>query len=164
MPLNRYMLDTTEFNAVAKGGIALSTYAGLRVFATHVQLDELKNTANEQRRAQLISTFEEIDPETLPTETAVWDISTWDEARWSADDGLFDGMLTRLIELDGRDRGENQRRDILIAETAIKNGLILLSGDFNLRTVTTEFGGRAVQPAELTAVRHADNPAGSPDR
>jgi hypothetical protein len=90
--------------------------------------------------------FEEIGPETLPTETALWDISKWDEAKWSADDGLFDRMLTRLIELDGRDRGENQRRDILIAETAIKNGLILFSGDQNLRMVTTEFSGRAVQP------------------
>jgi hypothetical protein len=140
------MLDTTEFNAVAKGVIALSTYAGLRVFATHVQLDELKNDPNEQRRAQLISTFEEIGPETLPTETALWVISKWDEAKWPADDGLFDRRLTRLIELDGRDRGENQRRDILIAETATKNGLILLSGDYKLRTVTTEFGGRAVEP------------------
>ena len=118
MPSDCYMLDTTEFNAVAKGVIPLSTYAGFRVFATHVQLDELKNTQNEQKRAQLISSFEGIGPETLPTETALWAISKWNEAKWSADDGLFDRMLTRLIELDGRDRGENQRRDILIAETA----------------------------------------------
>jgi hypothetical protein len=54
MPSDRYMLDTTEFNAVAKEDIALSTYAGLRVFATHVQLDELKNDPDEQRRAKLI--------------------------------------------------------------------------------------------------------------
>jgi hypothetical protein len=146
MPSDRYMLDTTEFNAVAKGVIPLPTYTGFRVFATHVQLDELNNDPDDQRRAQLISTFEEIGPEKLPTETALWDISKWDEAKYSADDGLFDRMLTRLIELDGRDRGENQRRDILIAETAIKNGLIFLSGDYKLRTVTTEFGGRAVQP------------------
>ena len=115
---DRYMLDTTEFNAVAKGVIPLSTYAGFRVFATHVQLDELNNDPNDQRRPQLISTFEEIGPQTLPTETALWDISKWDEAKYSADDGLFDRMLTRLIELDGRDRGENQRRDILIAGAA----------------------------------------------
>ena len=95
MPSERYMLDTTEFNAVAKGVISLSTYAGFRVFATHVQLDELNNDPNDQRRAQLISTFEEIAPETLPTETALWDISKWDEAKWSAEDGLFDRMLTR---------------------------------------------------------------------
>jgi hypothetical protein len=146
MPAACYMLDTTEFNAVAKGAIALSTYARFRVFATHVQLDELKNDPDDQRRARLISTFHRIDPETLPTESAQWDISKWDQAKWPADDGLFDRMLTRLIELDRRDRGDNQRRDILIAETAIKNGLTLLSNDGHLRMVTTEFGGHAVQP------------------
>jgi hypothetical protein len=99
-----YMLDTTEFNALVNGDVA------------------------------------------LPTETALRDISKWDEAKWTAEDELFDGMLTRLIELDGKDRGDNQRRDILIAETATKNGLILLSADRNLRMVTTEFGGRAMQP------------------
>ncbi len=124
MHSDRYMLDTTEFGAVAKRVYPLSTYAGHRVFAPRVKLAELNNDPNDQRRAQLISTFEEIGPQTLPTETALWDISKWDEAKYSADDGLFDRMLTRLIELDGRDRGENQRRDILMAETATKNGLI----------------------------------------
>jgi hypothetical protein len=38
----------------------------------------------------------------------------------------------------------NQLCDILIAETAIRNQLILVSGDANLRTVTIEFGGRAI--------------------
>jgi hypothetical protein len=58
-----YMLDTTEFNALVNGDVALSTYAHLRVFATHVQLDELKNTPNGQRRSHLIFAFEEISPE-----------------------------------------------------------------------------------------------------
>lgn len=141
-----FMLDTTEFNAVAKGRIAISAYAGLRLFATHVQLDELRSTGCERARDRLVATFEEIGPEKIPTETAFWNVSKWDEAKWSADDGLFKRMLGRLIALDGRDRGDNQRRDILIAETAIKNELTLLSGDEKLRTVTTEFGGQAIAP------------------
>ena len=58
-------------------------------------------------------------------------------------------MLTRLIELGIKKTvaTTSGAGDILIAETAIKNGLILLpSGDSRLRTVTTEFGGRAEQP------------------
>jgi hypothetical protein len=50
---DRYMLDTTEFNAVVNGDIALSTYVGFRVFATHVQLDELKKNS---QRAEALST------------------------------------------------------------------------------------------------------------
>lgn len=140
------MLDTTEFNAIAKGQVALSAYAGIRLFATHVQLDELNNTSGEQLRAGLRAAFEEVAPENLPTESAVWDVSTWDQAKWSAEDGIFEKMLSRLEKLDGRKRHPNQLRDILIAETAIKNGLTLVSGDRKLRTVTTEFGGRAIEP------------------
>ena len=78
------MLDTTEFNAVAKGQVALSAYAGRRLFATHVQLDELDNTACKESRARLREAFEKIAAECLPTESAVWDVSKWDQAKWSA--------------------------------------------------------------------------------
>jgi len=141
-----YMLDTTEFNAVAKGQVAPSAYAGISLFATHVQLDELNNTPCEHTRAQLLAALEAIGPENRPTESAVYDISRWDEAKHSAEDELFEKMLARLIELDGKDRGQNQRRDALIAETAIKNGLTLVSADQNLRTVMQEFGGKIAMP------------------
>ena len=144
-PAAGLMFDTTEFNAVAKGQVAVSAYAGRRLFATHAQLDELENTASEQVRAQLRTAFEEIAAENLPTESMVWDVSKWDAAKWPADDGIFERMFARLQDLDGRTRQPNQFRDILIAETAIKNGLTLVSGDRNLRRVTTEFGGCAIE-------------------
>jgi len=139
------MLDTTEFNAVAKGQVSVSAYAGRRLFATHAQLDELDNTASEQLRAQLRAAFEEIAAENLPTESAVWDVSKSDQAKWPAEDGIFERMLARLQELDRRTRQPNQILDILLAETAIKNELTLVSGDRNLRCVTKEFGGRAIE-------------------
>ena len=56
-------------------------------------------------------------------------------------------MLARLRELDLKSKsGPNQGRDIVIAETAIKNGATLLSGDFNLRQVVAESGGDAIDP------------------
>jgi hypothetical protein len=60
-----------------------------------------------------------------------------------------------LASLEARDKTSAKRRlnrlcDILIAETAIKNGLILVSGDANLRAVTIEFGGRAIERAQLS--------------
>jgi predicted nucleic acid-binding protein len=58
-------------------------------------------------------------------------------------------MRTRLVALDeaGKARKKspmNQARDILIAGTAIRNKLTLVSGDSNLQRVTIEFGGRAI--------------------
>jgi predicted nuclease of predicted toxin-antitoxin system len=144
-----YMLDTTEFNAVAERRLPLSAIAGRRLFATHVQLDEIKNTPCDQIRAHLHAAVEEISAERLPTESAVWDVSRWDQAKWSTKDSAFDEMRTRLEALDkaGKTRKKspmNQARDILIAETAIRNKLTLVSGDSNLRRVTIEFGGHAI--------------------
>src|SRR5436309_2590165 len=87
--MDGYMLDTTEFNAVAKEVIPLSTYAGMRVFATHVRLNELKNTVCERVRTQLVEKFEAIGPEKLPTESSLWDDSDWGQ-KWSVDDKLFE--------------------------------------------------------------------------
>src|SRR5215467_9983120 len=88
-----FMLDTTEFNAVAKGYVDVSAYAGMRLFATHVQLDEISNTRSEERRAQFLAVFNEIAPERLLTESGVWGVSRYNEFKWSARDGLFKRML-----------------------------------------------------------------------
>jgi hypothetical protein len=74
----------------------------------------------------------------------VWDVSKWDQCK-SGDGKLFGRMIERLRELDPtRKKSANQQRDILIAETAIKLGAILISGDENLRQVVAEFGGYAI--------------------
>jgi hypothetical protein len=145
------MLDTTEFNAVAKGQVTIFAYSGRKLFATHVQLDEIDQTRDPQSRAQLRAAFDEIAAERMPTESAVWDVSKYDEAKYSAVDGLFERMLARLKELDPKKRHPNQHRDILVAETAIKKGLILVTGDRNLQTVVAEFGGHAIARPNLTA-------------
>jgi hypothetical protein len=146
-----YMFDTTEFNAVESGELALAVIAGQRLFATHVQLDELNQTPDKEKRVRLRAAFEVVAADNLPTESAVWGVSGWDQAKWTAEDGAFEAMRARLQGLDkaGRDRIVNQSRDILIAETTIKNNLVLVSGDWRLRKVTMEFGGRAIDREEF---------------
>ena len=65
-----------------------------------------------------------------------------------ADAKLYDEMLRRLKELDekaGKKKPvENQARDVLIALTSIKNCLILVTEDKNLKRVTEEFNGQAI--------------------
>jgi predicted nucleic acid-binding protein len=61
---------------------------------------------------------------------------------------LYNNMLKRLKELDEKAKKEkppeNQIRDILIAFTSIKNSLILVTEDENLKTVVREFQGYAI--------------------
>jgi hypothetical protein len=153
--VNGYMLDTNEFNAVAKGYLPRSAIAGRRLFATHVQRDEINNTPCERMRAQLHVTFEEIAAEKLPTESFVWGASRWGQAKWSGG-SFFEAMRMRLEALDNaadkKLRHPNQLCDILIAETAIRNELILVSRDENLRTVIVEFGGHAIDLEQFTRI------------
>jgi predicted nucleic acid-binding protein len=141
-----YMLDTTEFNAVAKGELPLSAIAGRRLFVTHVQLDEINKTPCERMRAQLRAAFEDIAAENLPTESIVLGVSRLGQGKFPAADSDFAAMRKMLEALDkaSAKRRLNQACDILIAETAIRNKLTLVSGDPNLRKVTIEFGGHAI--------------------
>jgi predicted nucleic acid-binding protein len=144
--LNGYMLDTTEFNAVMKGELPISAVSGQRLFATHIQLDQLNRTPCGETRAKLRAAFKDVAPKNLATESFAIGISRIGDAKLSAEDSDFKSMLARLKALDraGKNRHMNQCCDILIAETAIRNGLTLVSGDANLRKVTNEFGGRAI--------------------
>ena len=129
-----YMLDTNLFNRVADDDVALGAFQGLRLYATHVQWDELNATKDIGRVAALRKAFELVGPKVVVTSSAVWDVSKWDQAGWGTEDGFFQRMLKRLRELDA-ETGKPHRdpnnpvRDVLIAETAIKNGLTVISGD-----------------------------------
>jgi predicted nucleic acid-binding protein len=146
--MTAYMLDTNVFNRLLDGQVSIDAFRGLRLVATHVQLDELRATKNPARRAELKSTFEEIDPTMDSTASAFWDVSNWDQSSWT-EDGVADRMLARLRQLDAgagkkpRDP-KNQTRDVLIAHSAISINATLISEDEPLRQLVSTFGGRAI--------------------
>lgn len=146
------MLDTSIFNAVLEGKVSLAPLAGSRLLVTHIQESELRATRNDQRRAELLALYHRIQPVPLVASSFAFDIegAGFDHAEWNDGTGNFERMLARLQELEGKRKDiRNQLRDILIAETAIKNGAILVTRDANLRQVVSEFGGRTVDPMSV---------------
>lgn len=147
------MLDTNAFDRVADGNIPADALRGRRLFVTHVQLDEIRAITNEKRRASLLALFSEIGAEMVPTSTGIFDDSYFGQTEWSAEDGVYEAMLARLQDLDKaarkRARGFNQSRDARIAETALRHGYTLVTGDSGLATVMRECGGRAILPEDL---------------
>lgn len=142
-----YMLDTNVFNAVLDGKVLPDSLVSGRLLVTGVQAAELRATGRPERRAALLAVYEEIGPTSLPASSFALDIegTGFDQAYWNDGSGNFESMLARLRQLDPENkRAANQVRDILIAETAIKNGATLVSGDSNLRQVVSEFGGNAI--------------------
>lgn len=159
------MLDTNVFNHVLDGRIDPGRLRGRRLVATHVQRDEILATGNEVRRAALMELFAEFVPVreptssavagvsvageacptssgVVPTESFVFDVSCWDEAKWGRDDGVFAAMCQDLDERNGA-KGNNMK-DVLIAETALRNGWILVTNDKHLTEVAVRFGCKCI--------------------
>jgi predicted nucleic acid-binding protein len=144
-----YMLDTNVFNHLVEGKITVEQFAEYELYATHIQKNELEECPTLEKRSKLLSIFQFIGPKTLPTPSAVWDVSEWDESCWSDSDGIYGALLNRIIELDRKLRKKsrnpyNQPRDALIAETVIKNNLTLITNDKNLTTAIIEHGGTVI--------------------
>lgn len=157
-----YMFDTNIFNRILDGIINVNVpHSNAKFFATHVQNDELSKTPEQSRRQSLLNTFKEVTSNRIPTETfvldhsrldearlggenilptesAVWDVSAWDQSGWNANTDLY---LNIKSELDKLNKGKpNNVQDALIAETAIKNKLVLVTDDAHLLTIATKFG------------------------
>jgi predicted nucleic acid-binding protein len=155
-----YLLDTNAISGLVKDDSAVvDELRSVRLVATHVQANELSEAPDRKCvKAKLLGILEQLGPERTPTRSAVWDVSEWDQACWPEGDGMYAGMLARLQTLDAMSRKRsrkrspkpaNQPRDILTAETAVKNGFTLVTDDKNLAKVTVEFGGKVITLAEL---------------
>jgi hypothetical protein len=174
MSSKRFMFDTNVFNRILDGQLSMdANRCPILAYATHIQRDEINNTTDRDRRTRLLEVFHEETTESvptnsfvlgtsrldeaclardrvIPTSSAVWDTSRWDEASWGDEDSIFALMKA---ELDSLNRGKvNNVQDILIAETALKKKLTLVTDDSHLRAVFAKVGGEALSVAEFALV------------
>ena len=137
-----YVVDTNIFNKLVDGIINVNDLPADSPFvATHIQIDEINNTKDSERRVRLFLMFAEVRPEIVPTESFVWDVSRWDHGKWS--DGVLFDKLKR--DLDSLNKSKsNNTQDVLIAEVVIVNGFILLTSDRHLAQIVEKHGGKVV--------------------
>ena len=138
--MNKYLFDTNIFNRILDGDLDLNKMNNMEIFVTHVQLDEIQATKNNVRRSQLVSIFSRVLCEELPTESWVLGISRLDEVKLS-DGVLYEQLLQKLNKLNKAKR--NNRQDTLIAETAMANGITLVTDDHDLSQAISALGGTA---------------------
>ena len=133
----KYVLDTCIFNKLADGVIEKCDLPTDGVFvATHIQLDELNNTRNVDRRAKLLLCFTTIRPEMEPTETYV--VGTGRVGSFKIGDGTLDKICSELDSLNNSK--SNNVMDALCAEVALKNGHTLVTTDFDLKQAAEACG------------------------
>jgi predicted nucleic acid-binding protein len=77
----------------------------------------------------------------------VWDVSSWDECKWGNDgDNLYEVIRDDLNKFRNK---PNNIQDALIAETAIRNALVLVTNDKDLKNVAQKHGA-TVQDIRIT--------------
>lgn len=110
------------------------------VYITHIQIDEINNCGNSERRALLFNFMLEIRPFKSPTESFIIGTSRIGSAKLSGNDDIFEKL-----------KAENPKHinDALIGETAIKNDLILITNDLKLKKKVIELGGNSLTVDEL---------------
>jgi rRNA-processing protein FCF1 len=137
-----YIVDTNIFNQLIDGSVAISDLPSDSLFfATHVQIDEINNTKDSERRAQLFFMFVELKTEIVPTESFVFDISRFDLSKLS--DGVLFGKLKHDLDMLNKSKSNNPQ-DVLIAEVAIMNGYTLITADRDLADVVEKHGGKII--------------------
>ncbi len=165
------MLDTNIFDHIKKGNIDTSKFENANFFVTHIQQDEIQATTNTKIQEELNCLFKNIiktklptesfhlgtsllgeaklseDP-MLPTESAIFGISKYGKAKYTSKDNKYSCRFIKSA-LDRKKKHKNNLKDALIAETAIKNGLILVTDDKNLFDVITECGGSVQNLTQL---------------
>lgn len=170
MSIPSYMFDTMVFNRILDAQFDIGALRGkANFYATHIQYDELKNTTDPKRRDDLLLVFNDVTERKAPTESfvlnvsrlneaklgsgniistesAVWGVSKFGQAKWGEENGLYSAIKTAL---DVCEKKPNNIQDALIAETAIKNQLLLVTDDECLWKVFKKFGWKYINTKDL---------------
>lgn len=118
-----YLLDSNIFDYILQASIPIETIKQKgNVYITNVQLSEIKNTPDINKRNSLLDIIEKLNPNILSLESGIWlDSSYWDDSEiWNENIGNV------FIEILG---SREEYADALIGEVAKVNKLILVTND-----------------------------------
>jgi len=139
----KVILDSNIYDLIANGSLNINLlFAKKDVFEfyiTHIQIDEINKCPDEDKRARLFLFKSKLSPIVISTESFILGTSRLGEAR------LGDGKILEEI----RKENSNHTEDALIGETAIKNNLLLVTEDNQLKNKVISLKGRAINLEEF---------------
>ncbi len=137
------ILDTNIINRLVDGTMQPEDLPPDGEFiATHVQVDELNRTQDQERRARLFLRFVTLRTEVVSTESMVVGVSRLGQCKLS-NANLYTSLKAALDERNHRKK--NNAQDALIAEVAAKNHFVLLTADADLADVAEEHGCKVLR-------------------
>ncbi len=137
----KLIFDSNVFDDLISGKLELETIekSKYEIYITHIQVDEINECSDKERRARLFNFMTEIRPEKIPTESFIIGTSRIGSAK------IGDGHLIEELRMGNY----KKTNDALIGETAIKNNLILITNDKKFKNKVVELGGTAITVDEF---------------
>ncbi len=139
----KVIFDSNIYDLIADGSLNINLLSekkeDFEFYITHVQIDEINECPNEDKRARLLLFMTKLSPIVIPTESYILGKSRLGEAR------LGD---TKTLEEIRKENSEHNE-DALIGETAIKNNLILVTEDSQLKNKVNSLKGKAISVEEF---------------
>jgi predicted nucleic acid-binding protein len=127
-----FMLDTNIFGELMNKEIQDITPKKIRensdraeFYVTHIQIDEINDNEHKNSRGRLLHHITDIMDHKIPTEGFIIDTSRLGAAKLADDYTLYKDILK---ELPG-DNTDNDRKDAMLATTAIKRDITFVTAD-----------------------------------
>ncbi|WP_396270932.1 type II toxin-antitoxin system VapC family toxin [Ideonella sp.] len=142
----KYIFDSNVYDYLHDKSIATNEIRSIgSIFITNIQLSEVINIPDEQRRRALLATIDRVDPQKLQLLSGVWiDALQWDEEQVWIDD--INPACTNLL---GNATKNIPWMDALIGEVALHQGLILVTSDQKFAARAASNGIQCVTPNDL---------------
>lgn len=118
-----YLLDSNIFDYILQASIPIDRIKQKgNIYITKVQLSEIKNTPDINKRNNLLNIIEKLNPNILLLESGIWlDSLYWDDSEtWN------ENINNLFVEILGN---SEEYGDALIGEVAKVNKLILVTND-----------------------------------
>ena len=139
----KVIFDSNIYDLIADGSLNINLLSekkeDFEFYITHIQIDEINKCPDEDKRARLFLFKSKLSPIVIPTESIILGTSRLGEARFG------DGKILEKI----RKENLNHTQDALIGETAIKNNLLLVTEDNQLKKKAISLNGKAINLEEF---------------
>ena len=135
------MFDSNIFDDLVSGKLPLDLFGStnIKIYVTHIQIDEINKCEEIDKRARLFLLMVELKSEKRATESFILGTSRLGSAK------LGDSNIIETL----RAGNLKYTNDALIGETAIKNNLVLITNDSNFRKKVENLGGVVMNVQEL---------------
>lgn len=144
--MKKYIFDSNIYDYILDHEISLVKLKLLGEFyITNVQLSELNNIRDENRRSELLALVEDMNPVRLNLDSGMW----LDNLRWDDHQPWRDEIGPTSTALFGKSKKSTKWHDALIGETAKNYSLTLVTNDSRFKEKTIALDISAITFSEF---------------